>query len=89
MYRTWESCPLETKRRMEAEMELVAVVSASGSESWSQTSTPWTTASWAIPEPIWPPPTTPMLLISAMASSSLRSRSSARKINDINNSVLG
>ena len=51
-YRTWERCPLETKRWMEVEIELVALVRAWESVSRSQTSTPWTAASWAIPDPI-------------------------------------
>ena len=65
---TWERWPFETRRSMFLEIELWALERASASVSWSQTSTPLTTASWAIPEPIWPAPTTPMHLISAMSA---------------------
>lgn len=67
-YLTWLSCPLETRRWMELEMDLVALDRASESVSSSQASNPCTAASWAIPDPIWPPPTTAMVLISAIHS---------------------
>lgn len=57
---------METRRWMELEMDLVALDRASESVSSSQASNPCTAASWAIPDPIWPPPTTAMVLISAI-----------------------
>lgn len=47
-------------------MDLVALDRASESVSSSQALNPCMAASWAIPEPIWPPPTTAMVLISAI-----------------------
>lgn len=64
-------------------MDLVALERASWSVSRTQTSKPCVAASWAIPEPIWPLPTTPIVLklfISAInspmrAAMSLQSKS--------------
>jgi len=47
-------------------IDFVALERAAGSVSSSHTSSPCTAASWAIPEPIWPLPTTPTALISVM-----------------------
>lgn len=59
----WESWPLETSFWMELEIDLLALTNASGSVSTSHTSKPCMTPSWAIPEPIWPLPTTPITFI--------------------------
>lgn len=64
---TWESWPLETRCRTEAAMAFSARLRATGSESWSHTSKPAWAATCAIPDPIWPLPTTPITFTAAVA----------------------